>query len=101
MPPEAISTSIPIQYYGRKVDDVNKIIRKMPSRIRDIINDEIDSLCSNPRPDGWKYHLPDAHPPMLQYVIRASPRPYLIIYNLDDDERKFTVIAIMEKLNIS
>jgi hypothetical protein len=101
MPPEATGTAIPLQYYGRKVDSVNDWIRKQPSRIRDLINDVIDSLCANPRPDGWKYNIPDVKPPILEYIIRTSKPPYLIIYNLDDEERKFTVIAVMEKLNIS
>jgi mRNA-degrading endonuclease RelE of RelBE toxin-antitoxin system len=89
MPPDIL--------YGISKDpDVLDFVRGQPASLRDKINDAIDSLQANPRPQG---HIPAIFSgfPIIKLVISTTQPPYLLVYTVDDNKEKIYVIAVQEK----
>lgn len=93
MPPEP---AVAVLYGITKDPDVMLVLKNQPAATRDKINDIIDGLQSNPRPQGY---IPAASAgiPIIKVVVDSTNPHYYLIYMVDDEKEKVFIIAIQEK----
>ena len=93
MPPDAV---IEGQLYGIVKDgDVKTFIQTMTSSQRDELNNVIDSLQDNPRPASATTVTYDIK--LMKLVVDRTRPNYTILYTVDEQRARVTIIAIQEK----
>lgn len=93
MPPD---NTVAVLYGITKDPDVLDFLRGQTALLRDKINEAIDGLQSEPRPQG---HVPAVFSgfPIIKLVVETTHPPYLLVYTVDDNKEKIYVIAVQEK----